>query len=910
MAAPGKPSSSSSASSSRWGSFLSQAVAGVESRLDNMLGEAEEAAAAAQAQGQRKTASTPPAVAKPSTGKPLRGPVRNASGAFSLQSCAANSRTSSSNRTNDRLQARLAKAMAAKAAQSGAASPRSSIDQASRSSADRPSMERPSLDKQSTDRLDVATGGAPDQEDAAPADKSLPGTPITESTSIADDAEASNPTPVDSPDPTKVKDAPIQDTASTDTKLEPETEIQEVKDVVEPGAQQDEPASQPIPVPVQPPPDTTPQEVPEATTDVLKLTQELEELKSQQQEEIQEYTERIDTLQAKLQYLSKNAADAAKKAASSAPSGSVERKLAEKDERIALLMEEGQRLSSTEQKYRTMLKKLRQQVVDAEKAAEESRKEKDKAASDAEALRSRLGGAEEKEKIQAEARRATAGLQKEIDALKKEVSSKDESLRRLEQEWKSKAGQAESASAEALKKALAAESDKQKQLEDAMATLRSEKDLQADKSRQEAVELREKLDRALERGRGVESELKLELRQLESKLEAMRIAAEEASSGSGGEAQVKLLRQMETLQTQYSTASENWQGIEASLLAKLTNLEKERDEAQRRESEMRKKARESASRCRHLEEQVQDLQTDLAAARQEVESCREQLTAVQTAAKATETSLQETRAALEKQQRSVSREDMVEAERRQWAEEVAGATHRSQSRPASPFFPIARTFSGDFNGLPVPISRPRRAPTPGSIPDAAAEVMSLGLGRRLSTQPLTRSIANSSSFNPPPSPFLPFESPSEHPTGPSPPAVDRDEAGEEPYLASPRQVAQDMISVSTVAAGPSVQLVERMSAAIRRLEAEKVAAKEEMARVQSQRDEARADMVGLMKELETAKAAPSRVRELEQEVANLNERYQTTLELLGEKSELVDELRADVQDVKAMYRELVERTVK
>jgi hypothetical protein len=31
---------------------------------------------------------------------------------------------------------------------------------------------------------------------------------------------------------------------------------------------------------------------------------------------------------------------------------------------------------------------------------------------------------------------------------------------------------------------------------------------------------------------------------------------------------------------------------------------------------------------------------------------------------------------------------------------------------------------------------------------------------------------------------------------------------------------------------------------------------------------------------------------------------------LGEKSELVDELKSDIDDIKAMYRELVERTVK
>jgi chromosome segregation ATPase len=119
-----------------------------------------------------------------------------------------------------------------------------------------------------------------------------------------------------------------------------------------------------------------------------------------------------------------------------------------------------------------------------------------------------------------------------------------------------------------------------------------------------------------------------------------------------------------------------------------------------------------------------------------------------------------------------------------------------------------------------------------------------------------------------------------------------------------------MVSVSTVAAGPSVQLVERMSAAIRRLESEKVAAKEELARISRQRDDARAEIVALMREVEAGKAAGKKVEVLEKEVAEVKERYETTLELLGEKSELVEELRADVEDVKAMYRDLVERTIK
>lgn len=142
-------------------------------------------------------------------------------------------------------------------------------------------------------------------------------------------------------------------------------------------------------------------------------------------------------------------------------------------------------------------------------------------------------------------------------------------------------------------------------------------------------------------------------------------------------------------------------------------------------------------------------------------------------------------------------------------------------------------------------------------------------------------------------------------------APNRDNASDKDAdtLSTVHQAIPDVASISTTAAGPSIQLVERMSAGIRRLEAEKVAGKEELLRISNQRDEARAELVVLMKEIESGREARGRVTLLEQEVAEINERYQTTLELLGEKSELVEELRADVQDVKAMYRELVERTI-
>ncbi|KAF4974510.1 hypothetical protein FZEAL_8606 [Fusarium zealandicum] len=886
MATPGK-------GSSRWGSFLSSAFEGVENRLDNLLDEDEgqnKSQGPNYQQQQGMKVPQPPPSPRPAT---------------------AATTAPKTNRANDRLQARLAKALAARTSQS---SPRSSVDQPSPTSTARGSVDR----ERPASTEPFINDEAPEAHRALESEHADP-------RPVEPHAPAAEPSPTVEAHPDPAEESPTvsqydQRNQEAEKEHVPEKVVVEepaTESIAEPnnqaiaaGATADKSEIQPDPV-VQKQHNGELDETPKANTDAPAETsqsaQEPGQAHVERSEEIQDYIEQIESLQAKLQYLSKNAADAAKKDATDAAPGSAERKLAEKDEKIALLMEEGRRLSSSEQKFRTTIRKLRTQITDNEKQVNELKKGKEKAVTEAETLRKRMNSKEEQEKKNDEVRKVSAALQKEIDALRKDKAVKDEAYRRLEKESKTKADQAQAAHTEMLNKALAAEKERQTALENTVATLRTEKEALAENSRLDEIEWQEKLNRAVERGRNVEEELKLELRASESKLEAMRVAAEEASSGSGGD--IKLIRHIETLQSQYASASENWQGIETSLLTKAANLEKERDEAQRRESEMRKKARDSASRCKRLEDELQDVSPALTTAQQELEACREQLAAIRTQHKSTETALEQARADLEKQQWAANREVSVEAERRQWADDVAGATPRTQSRPESPLLSVSRTFSSDLIGLPVPGRTPRRIPTPGSQADSGGE--GFFFGRRMSSQPPIRPSALSTSgpMMPPPPPLSPFEVPSESPRASSPPP-DRDDGLEDGDPSSPRNMAQDMISVSTVGAGPSVQLVERMSAAIRRLEAEKVAAKEEMARVCSQRDEARTDIVGLMKDLETVKGATARVTELETEVDNLNSRYQTTLEMLGEKSELVEELKADVQDVKDMYRELVERTVK
>ncbi|KAG6012667.1 hypothetical protein E4U43_007702 [Claviceps pusilla] len=934
MAAPGKQS--------RWGSLLSQAVAGVESRLDTILTDADESeASAAASTNTTTTAATKTTTTTTSTNTAPKSPSKQPTASSAIKAGLADSRSSSRNRVNDRLQARLAQAMAGKASSASAAnsssrattsSPRSSTDQA-----------RPSSIEQQRKPTVVDTKEA----SASAADK-----PQHDATSHELNAAGSNGvvcSTSESPDDV-LRAGTIE--AGPAAGREPKENITTIRPDVNGESevsQEDQHGSQTVsgdevklPRSEQDPSEVLANADNPQNQQQSELIKELQALSDRQQQEIQDYVERVDSLESKLQYLSRTATEAAKKAASSAPSGSAEQKLAEKDEKIALLMEEGQKLSSNEHKLRATTKKLRALLGENEKQIADLKTKRDKAISDAEALRSRLDGSEETS-------RATAALRREIDALKRENVKKDDAHRRLDQEWTKKMDQAEASHRDALNKALAAERQKQKTLEEANASLAAEKEAAAEQARQDEIEWREKLERAHERARKTETELKTELLATEGKLEAMRVAAEEASSGSGGDAQVKMFRQMETLQSQYAAARQNWQGIEASLLAKLGGLEKERDEAQRRESEMRRKARDAAVRLRRLEDELHDVQPALISARQELDVCRDEMAKLQASYTACQVSLAEAREEADRLKREIhdgndrnddkegrvggeegdgdgdGDEDSVEAQRRHWVDAVAGATATNrdhQSRPESPLLSISRTCSSDLLGLGISgPGKSRRCLTPGSVSeihptDIVSPLLPPMSSRRIGVPSSTRTRDQShAGSGPPPTPFSPFEPASETGQFPYPAALDRENGGVavllDPISSSPRHtVAQDMISVSTVAAGPSVQLVERMSAAIRRLEAEKVTAKEEMARVCGQRDEARTDLVALMKEIAELKATASRVPDLEQEVASLDARYQTTLEMLGEKSELVEELRADVEDVKAMYRELVERTVK
>jgi hypothetical protein len=326
--------------------------------------------------------------------------------------------------------------------------------------------------------------------------------------------------------------------------------------------------------------------------DIARLHADHKAAESQWQEEIHGYIERIDALQSKLKYLAKDAAESAKTAAANATPGSAQKTLLEKDEKIALLLEEGQKLSKSEMDHRTVIKKLRQQLTENTKAQTEMKKRMDKLERDAVNSEARAKRAEAAEKRVTESLSSHIKSTKDLEAVINERNALSQTVQEMKSQLNRAISRAEDAETKANSDALEQEKRQAAELDEELSNLKIERDISEEKSKKAISELQEKIEQERERARMLEAELKGEQSVLESKMESLRSRAEEASSGATGETQAKLLRQIETLQTQYAVASENWHTLEGSLLARLASVEKERDDAGRREVDLRKKIRE------------------------------------------------------------------------------------------------------------------------------------------------------------------------------------------------------------------------------------------------------------------------------------------------------------------------------
>jgi chromosome segregation ATPase len=237
----------------------------------------------------------------------------------------------------------------------------------------------------------------------------------------------------------------------------------------------------------------------------------LESQRDDEQSETLEYLERIDGLHAKIAYLSSQLSENAAAEASKAPDSSPEKKIAEQNEKIAQLLQEGEKLSRNEVRHREALKKLRSRLQEEEKKSVELRARLEKAEADVRDLREFGRVADAKEKALNDKISSLLVSQRSLDATISERDSLSEEVRDLGK----RLDDSEQRAHEADKKGLSSKVEEQKgiiaNLEEELANSRIEKRLVEDRVKSEMNEIKQLYNKELEKCRLTEKDLKSEV---------------------------------------------------------------------------------------------------------------------------------------------------------------------------------------------------------------------------------------------------------------------------------------------------------------------------------------------------------------------------------------------------------------
>ncbi|KAK9386339.1 TATA element modulatory factor 1 TATA binding-domain-containing protein [Lipomyces mesembrius] len=668
----------------------------------------------------------------------------------------------------------------------------------------------------------------------------------------------------------------------------------------------------------------TTDELPPPPSDLLQFHSEL----AQKQEDLHSSLNRITILEEKVKYLSNELLDYTQKKGNQ---NHIDTRLAEKDEKIALLLLEGETLSKNELKHMTTIKRLRSAERETERQAQEAKRRQERAEKEAADLRERLRKANEIERMQSERIKILAKSDSEVDILKRERDTLKGTISDLRDELANANILADDAVQRAQTEALEKEKKRAESLAQQLEALKAEHALEQERFTHEKFNLQSKLSREMDRSKAREHELRDEISSLEHKLEMLRIQTEELSTGATGDTQAKMLRQVETLQSQYAIATQNWHGIEASLHSRIASLEKEHGEGAKREATLRKKLQAETARARESEQEIEsvtsrisDLEAELQLQTDVVASLRQRIDD-ETARSAT--AIEE----LEKEKTELEQR-LLEEEKARRDETMmqlrcppALSSPPFSKNPMSPGYSVQQNggrnnfnFSressyGDWygtssagnsvsgsNGVPTTIQYRRVSRTTrSSIPS-------------IQTNHLP-SLSHSAGGTPVISASASFVSLAEMNSSLAPQQINMQNSmfighGFSMDSTGGSNPADDLGSNASTAIG-GVSSSERMSTVIRRLSSELASAKEELAILARDRDQAREEIVELLREVKDKRAVESKCTELQDQMDDLRLREQTTLELLGEKTERVNELEDDVADLKMMYRQQIQELI-
>ncbi|RLV88003.1 Protein SGM1 [Meyerozyma sp. JA9] len=106
----------------------------------------------------------------------------------------------------------------------------------------------------------------------------------------------------------------------------------------------------------------------------------------------------------------------------------------------------------------------------------------------------------------------------------------------------------------------------------------------------------------------------------------------------------------------------------------------------------------------------------------------------------------------------------------------------------------------------------------------------------------------------------------------------------------------------TMSGGNNIQLINKMSSTIRRLEIELVTIREESAQLAEEKEQLQQELLAKIKLSNENNSLKEEIANLQLQLADMDNQTQTMLEVIGEKSERVSELEADVEDLRDLCK--------
>ncbi|AMD20957.1 HEL324Cp [Eremothecium sinecaudum] len=353
-----------------------------------------------------------------------------------------------------------------------------------------------------------------------------------------------------------------------------------------------------------------------------------------------------------------------------------------------------------------------------------------------------------------------------------------------------------------------------------------------------------------------------EITRLEGILESLRLENETLTHGgkldSAENSQYKeLLLQYETVQKEFQKSKDSWVKNEFSINEKIQVLETKLNELERINAELTEKctyyendkhriyAELNASNQRNEESNIRQLQLE-----NELKKCSDNLSSLRD-----DYSLLQDKFEMQKRQLEARMSKMGDNSTRvDYFSANSAVTEGTSFKDYTPIdetpFPVDLPTSDDASLRSIPGS---------DIPEEAAD---LNANRKSSTE----------------------SNPASHAfTGPSAPPVALNHR--------------------------NAHLISKLSSELRRLEAESLALKELNRNLEDEKSRAKEEIIQLLEENQSVKALRTSKDELQSEFKSLAAKQEKVLQLLGEKSERVEELENDVKDLNELIHMQVQQMV-